>query len=48
VRNVPMGTAIVSGCAQLSDTDAQFMIDTPALPWIPKELAHISERRRRS
>jgi predicted HicB family RNase H-like nuclease len=43
-----MGTAVVSGGAQLSDIDTQFAIDTPALPWIPKKLAHISERRRRS
>lgn len=43
-----MGTAVVSGSAQLSDIDTQFAIDTPALPWTLKNVAHISERRRRS
>jgi predicted HicB family RNase H-like nuclease len=43
-----MGTAVVSGGAQLSDIDTQFAIDTPAFPWTLKKVAHISERRRRS
>lgn len=41
-----IGTGVVSGSAQLPDIDAQFAIDTPALSWTPKKLAHISERRR--